>query len=247
MSEEASRSMREAYRLLLSIADKHATEEEEMAKVPISDLVMDFEIYPRVDTSDIYIAELAEALRSGAVLPPVIADKASKRLVDGFHRVKAHTRVFGADGKITVQWRSYESEAELVSEAIRLNGKHGRRLSKVDCVRCAHIGNRSGLQIEAIASLLGLTTEKLTGLVASRSPSPNSDEVILRPDMAHLAGTRLTAAQKKIVARGGGNKATFYARRLAELLEAEALDLSSATLRTALERLRSVLSKIPFE
>jgi len=61
-----------------------------MVKVALADLVLDYELYPRVRLSDMYVAELAEALRSGVVLPPVVVDRASNRVVDGFHRVKAH-------------------------------------------------------------------------------------------------------------------------------------------------------------
>ena len=71
-------------------------------KLKASELIEDFSIYPRNGVFDGHVHDLAEALRAGAALPPVVADSKSKRLTDGFHRVRSHVRVFGPEAVIEV-------------------------------------------------------------------------------------------------------------------------------------------------
>jgi len=227
-----------------------------MAKVLVADLVLDYEVYPRVKLSSMYVGDLARALESGTVLPPIIACRTSKRVVDGFHRVKAYLRVFGNTAKIAVKWKNYETEADLFSDAIKLNGDHGRRLSKVDYVRCVQIAERHGIELEEVAPFVGLTEERLDKIVADRTGyvitiGKDGEEirspVILPPDCTDKAGSHLSAQQAAAARRGGSNKATFYANRLAELLEADILDLTRGNLRSALVRLREVLDETDLE
>jgi len=162
-------------------------------------------------------------------------------------------RVFEPTTRIAAKWKEYASEAELFSDAIRLNGQHGRRLSKVDYIRCVQIAGRHGLEIDTVASLVGMTTEKLGKLVTDRTgwAVTTDDEgnevrtpVILPPDCTDRAGKRLTKLQARAAKKGGTNKASFYANRLALLLEADVLDLSHGRLRAALIRLKKALDKV---
>jgi hypothetical protein len=215
-----------------------------MPKVSVSQLVEDFDLYPRTSVSDIYINELAEALRAGMVLPPIWVDKESKRIVDGLHRSRAHAKVFGPDAKINVQWKQYESEGELLADAIATNANHGRRMCKKDIVRCAHLGGKHGLTLEAVASLANLTPEKLEGLVADRTGyTEDGEPVPLVAGLQHLSGKKLTKLQRKANRNGFGN-VNFFAKRLADLLEANAMDLTSDKLVAELMRLRNILNQV---
>lgn len=215
-----------------------------MSKIVVTELVEDFALYPRMAVSDVYVNELAEVLRSGKTLPPIVACKASKRIVDGFHRVRAYVKVFGADYKVNVRWQEYPDEAALFADAIARNAEHGRRMCKKDFVRCVHKGETFGFDTEYIATLAGLTTEKLEKLTVARTAyAENGTPLVLGAGLYHLAGKTLTKAQRKANRKGFGN-VMFYAGRLADLLEADALDLSNEKMVAELTRLKAVLERV---
>jgi hypothetical protein len=55
-----------------------------------SALVIDFSIYPRQAIDDQHVSALAEVLRAGGTLPPIVAECGTLRTVDGMHRIRAH-------------------------------------------------------------------------------------------------------------------------------------------------------------
>lgn len=68
------------------------------------------------------------------------------------------------------------------------------------------------------------------------------EPVVLKPALRHLAGERLTDAQEVVNRHAGGHQASYYARMLCELLEADAIDWANATLVGHLRRLAELLS-----
>lgn len=56
--------------------------------------------------------QLAESLQAGATLPPIVVERETSRVVDGFHRVEAHRRVYGREAMIEVIEKEYASEGE---------------------------------------------------------------------------------------------------------------------------------------
>ena len=99
-----------------------------MPTVKATELVQDYDLYPRAQVDGYHVREIAEALEAGVSMPPVIAEKGTKRVVDGFHRIRAAQKIHGATAKIEVVFKVYGSEAELFREAMRLNADHGRNL-----------------------------------------------------------------------------------------------------------------------
>ena len=112
--------------------------------VPAASLVEDFALYPRHDVDGSHVADLARALRAGVVLPPVVADRATRRLADGWHRRRAAIRVHGAEAPIAVRFRDYADEAALFADAVELNSQHGRRLDRQDQIRVTVLASGSG-------------------------------------------------------------------------------------------------------
>src|SRR5688572_5167258 len=95
-----------------------------MAKIKISDLVLDFNLYPRNDVSSVNVTSLIDAIEMGDPIPPPVVDKSSKRVIDGFHRVNAYKRL--AHQEIEVTFREYKNEKDMFADAVRLNRAHGR-------------------------------------------------------------------------------------------------------------------------
>jgi DNA modification methylase len=65
----------------------------EVKQIQINDVVYDGSIYPRVKPSSSVIAEYADALAGGANFPPIILEQGTNRLLDGYHRWKAHFKL----------------------------------------------------------------------------------------------------------------------------------------------------------
>jgi hypothetical protein len=165
-------------------------------KVKATSLVLDFTLYPRMTVDDHHVSRLAEARRAGESFPPVIADDTTRRLTDGFHRLKTVLRVDGDDAMIDVEWRHYTDDADLFQDAITLNSRHGLRISRLDEAHCMAIAQRLGISPTQVASALTLTLGKFEELKASRlASSPRGEPVVLKGQTRHLAGQRLTAKQ----------------------------------------------------
>src|SRR5947209_20211520 len=89
-------------------------------------LVLDYSLYPRHKIDADNLRRITYAREAGAVLPPVIADRKSSRIIDGFHRVSDALRAKLPE--IAVEWRDYKTEADMLEDAIRPH-MHGRQLA----------------------------------------------------------------------------------------------------------------------
>jgi hypothetical protein len=217
---------------------------DQLVRIPAVELVEDLSLYPRLQVDDWYVSRLAEALRSGATLPPIVADRKSKRIADGFHRRRAALKAFGPTAEVDVVLRDYQDEASLYLDALRLNAHHGRRLTTAEEVRAALRAQELGIEPKVIADTLAIRVEKLMGQL-ERSTARGAIEpvVVLKPAYRHLAGEQLTRDQELANRHAGGHQATFYARMLVELLESGAVDESNRTLMERLWRLHELLTE----
>ena len=98
----------------------------------VSGLVLDRELSPRERLGSNHVRQLAEALRAGATFPPIVVQRGTSRVVDGFHRVEAHRRVYGREALVEVVEKEYVDDGELFLDAVRLNAAHGSRLAPYD-------------------------------------------------------------------------------------------------------------------
>jgi ParB-like chromosome segregation protein Spo0J len=217
---------------------------EQLARVPAVELVEDLSLYPRLQVDDWYVSRLAEALRSGAALPPIVADRASKRIVDGFHRRRAALRAFGPTAEVDVLFRDYPDERSLYLDALRLNAHHGKRLTTAEEVRAVLRGQELGLEPRVIADTLAIRVEKLEGLLEKKTARGTIEPVVvLKPSFSHLAGEKLTQEQEQANKHSGGHQASFYARMLIQLIESGAVDESNRILMERLKKLYELLDK----
>src|ERR1700691_5082151 len=81
-------------------SENERTEKMAIEKVSPSDLVEDAGVYPRGMVSEVHVADLAYALDAGAQLPVPVIDRETQKIVDGFHRVRAHRKRLGENGVI---------------------------------------------------------------------------------------------------------------------------------------------------
>jgi len=207
-------------------------------KLPASTLIQDFRLYPRANVDDQHVREMAEAIRAGAILPPIIIDAKSKRIIDGFHRLRAHQRVGGTAVVVSVNEQQYETDVAMFQSAMELNSAHGKNLSIYDKTRCLVLAAELGIEREKAAGSLNITMKKADSLLLERVAA---DGEVLKRTMAHLAGEHLTEAQSSTNQRAGGMNQLFYINQVVALLESDSIDWSRPNIVEQLQKLSGLL------
>jgi hypothetical protein len=184
-------------------------------------LILDLTLYPRSAVDPFRVSRYMHALQAGAVFPPPIVDRETRRVVDGFHRITANLRVHGEDAQMEVEWRDYDSEADLWLDSVTLNASHGLAFSAVDQTRILVRSTELGIDPVRIAGELSITPQRAAGMVLTRTAvGPDATVQPLKPIARHLAGTTLTEAQAQANRRAGGNTLWFYAEQVTAAIEA---------------------------
>lgn len=215
-------------------------------KVPNTDLVEDFDIYPRGNIDSYTVNRYADAMIAGSEFPPIVADEESKRIVDGFHRRRAHVRAFGEGKTIEVLFVRHESEADVFADCVRHNAKHGIPIDNHDRVRIISIGRRLGIQDIELAGLMEITEPKME-VLAQRITSVKDiqEPAFLKNTNRHLAGGKpLTKKQRQGNDKAGGHNQLFYVNQVINLIENDLLDKENEKLMDGLRRLGSMIEEV---
>jgi hypothetical protein len=219
-----------------------------MVTMQLSDLVFDYEFYPRTEVDSTHVNRMIAADKAGVKFPDYIIDKSSKRVIDGFHRGKKDKILHGPDCQVHCTEKEYRNEGEMFLDAMRLNAHHGRPLSPFDRARCALKCRKYKVSMKLIASALNMTLSDLKaigeGRTAKTSGNGKGHEVALKQTIKHKAGETLTSEQEQANKKLSGMNQVFYANQLLLLAENELLDTSDDILMTALRKLYKVLSQI---
>ena len=216
-------------------------------KIKISDLVFDRKLYPRVEINASHVARLAQALRAGFVLPPIVVEEGTNRIVDGAHRVQAYRQEFGEDAKIEFKGVSFASEAEFFLAAVAANSSHGLTLDPLDRTELLIRAAQLGLTREAIASALKITPEKaeriLNDKTAFRREGDSRTTIALKGSMKALRGQDLTPVQVSANEFAGGMQPLYYVNQLISLVDSGLWDWGGESVRARLLRLHELLEE----
>ena len=137
-------------------------------KEKISSLKRNYNIYPREGLDGFNVIRIRNAIEAGVELPPVIADKKTKMVIDGFHRVEAVKLISGEDGEILVDYREYKSLAEMFLEAVRLNAAQGKTLLPNDIERILEVAHDLEITPKYLAGALSMTASRIKGFEPTR-------------------------------------------------------------------------------
>ena len=203
-------------------------------KVKASLLIKDYNLYPRGQINSYNVQRIKQILEAGYPMPPIVADKTSYRIVDGFHRVTAYQSLFGPDIEIDVVLQKYASEAELFKAAIDLNANHGQALSTYDRVRCLVIGEKLGLTRDDLSGVLKLSRDRADHLLLNRVSLAGE---VLKRTTEHFAGHDLDAEQSSYNRRAGGHNQLYYINQVVQLLASDSVDWEKSSVREGLKRL----------
>ena len=203
--------------------------------IALDKIVLDQTIYPRTGVSEFNVGRLVAALKTGSKLPPLVIEARSFRLVDGWHRYEAYKRQ--EIDKVPVEQKVYSTEADLFADAVRYNIGHGEPLDQY-CVRAAVIRlEQYGYSRERISEVVRLPLDSLEKIERGFAANDSGEKIALKGGLSHLAGLTLTAAQREVNRRYSGGKASFYAKQLADLLEADMWPPRSEAFAREMDRL----------
>ena len=218
-----------------------------MRQLKVSELILDFNLYPRSQVDGNHVRYMLEAQEAGATFPPIMIDQKSKRIVDGFHRATMFKRI-GDDHLVEVVERRYKDEGEMFADAMRLNAHHGRNLTRFDRTHCILRGLELGMDLEVIASALSMTVDSVGELKADRvgemKVGGKTIEIPLKRTIRHMAGHKMSQRQQEANARLGGMNQLFYVNQILELIDADLIDKENSKLMEGLERLFEALKGV---
>ena len=216
-----------------------------MKDAKLSELVLDFDLYPRTQIDSHHVSEMVEAENAGVEFPPLVIDKPSKRIIDGFHRYKKHLRVYGPDATIPVVEKTYKNDAAMLLDAIRYNANHGRNLSSFDRMHSILLAGKLGLTDKAVAGALSTTVGRVEALRVSKSATVGNGKVKvtvpIKQTIRHMAGKKLTRPQVEANKKLGGMNQLFYVNQLLTLIESDLIDKENEDLIEALRKLHQKL------
>lgn len=213
-----------------------------MPIVHIDSLIEDFTLYPRTMVCPTHVNALIDALKVDVDLPPIVADKKSSRVIDGFHRLAAYRRL--KVDTVAVEWLNCKNEQELFAFAVEANAGHGRPYSPYDRARIRGRAEDLGFTLERVGQILKMPVESLTAQKERVfAADPEGKPTPLKNTIAWKAGQRLTEREMKANEKLGGMNATFYVNQVIELLEARLIDPRNEGLQASLLKLHELLGK----
>jgi len=219
-----------------------------MEQVALAELILDFEnLYPRASVDSTHVSHMIDAMVAGLTLPPIVIDKKTRKVIDGFHRYSAAKRLKAKT--ISAEVRDYDTPAAMFMDAMHLNSGHGRAMSNFDRAHCVIMAARLKLEPEQIATALAITVEKVGELRVDRIGRMRNgtagQAVPLKRTIHHMAGQSLSKSQVEAQVKLGGMDQAFYVNQVIVLIENNLLDTGNDKLMAMLHRLADLLNALP--
>lgn len=242
---------------------------EKIEQIAASMLIVDFSLYPRLKIDSMHSRQIAEAIEAKADIPPIIADRKSKRIIDGVHRRKGYVFLNGEDALCPVILRDYKSESDMFEEAMRLNSSHGNNIQCSDRLHCISIARNLGLPDLAIAESLNITVKRLASIIELKSirvtggastlkamdvksikiegEGSRANFISSKPATQHFVDQKrdMTPAQAAVNSRLAGSDQCYMARQLIWLAQEGMIDTSDQDLLDLLHQLAGLIEKLP--
>lgn len=213
----------------------------ETRMVKLAELVLDFNLYPRVQVDSTHVASLRRAFGAGCEFPPIVVDAKSLRIIDGFHRYNVYKRDLDKQAEIEVVAKRYRNESEMLLDAIRYNARHGRMFSSYDRAHSVLKATELGVDDVALASALNVDPKYIGELRTDKTAKCGELHVPIKRTIRHMAGRDLTKQQHQANDRLGGMSQMFYVNQLITLIESKLIDRGNEALALRLHRLASLL------
>lgn len=169
------------------------TRKPKLKLLKIKSIKINDSIYPRDKVDFITTARYINAMKSGAVFPPIKVAKIGFKyyLIDGGHRIQASKGC----KQTHIQAEVYEglTEKQIYLEAVRLNTQHGKQFTTYEVTNIIVRLRDFKLKPKQIADLVRIPATNLTSFVAKRMTritdvKGNQSNIVLKKPFTHLAG-----------------------------------------------------------
>ena len=216
--------------------------------VRLGELVIDDGILPRAALNFAHVDTLKNAVLAGESLPPIIAERSTRRVVDGLHRYKMYVQLYGEGHEVEVDFRDFADDNELWLAAVAANATHGLAYTTYDRRRILVEAEKRGISRDVISTAIRMPVEKADKKIADgsafvKTTAGNRERVALRTALKPLAGNLLTKKQEE-ANKQSSMKAEYHAEALVKLLRAGLLSWCSKTVRAAVMALHKELAKL---
>lgn len=215
-----------------------------LTKVAIKQLVFDNNIYPRDKINPFHVSELASVLQAGFTLPPPVADSKTFKVIDGFHTINAHLKLYGESYEIETELKNYANDAEMFAEAIQRNVAHGQSLSHYDKAQALIKAEELGMELTEISSLFQMTPEKVQEMKASRFASYQMKPIALKYSVAHFANKELTKKQVRYINTAGGLSQSYYINQVIAMIKSDAINWADTSVSVAFTKLLELINTV---
>jgi hypothetical protein len=214
-----------------------------MQMMDTAKLIFDPELYPRKNFDSQNITRLKDAIACGEDLPPIIVCEQSMRIVDGVHRWKAYQAMKAEE--VPVEFRHYDTEADLFIEAVRLNAAHGSRLDGWDQTRCIHRAEELKITSDDIAAALRLPVDKAEKIRLARTAFDNKGKPVeLKRDYVRkYQGRKIGKRAREAMEKSQGFPVVFHAEQILNAHNGGVIDWEDDKTLAVLRELLAMLQR----
>jgi hypothetical protein len=130
--------------------------------VSINSLKRDFKLYPRFQVDFITVERFKDAMKAGAIFPPIRADYKTGRIIDGFHRYQAYSDL--RVDMVDVLPEQVKDDADFFMRAVEANKAHGLGYSGADQEKIVKVAKLLKLEREKISLAMAIPVQKFDDL-----------------------------------------------------------------------------------
>ena len=161
------------------------------------------DLHPRSSIDWVHVQRLADVLRAGGELPPLLCDQ-NLRLIDGVHRLEAYKRVHATEVPVVIE--RGKDEGEFFAKAVAANVAHGRPFSPYEITMAAvKLRQDYGWSEERIAQLLVMPLDRLQQILIRRVARNSVNELVpLKAPFKVYAQKRINHEVEEAIKRSRG-------------------------------------------
>ena len=200
-------------------------------KLKISSLKLNYNLYPREGLDEYNVNRLVEALKADVTLLPVTVDKKTKIVIDGFHRIEAHNRLYGEKAEISVIYKEYSNIKDMFLDSVKLNASQGKMLDEDDRIHCQKIAKDMKIKPEFLAIALSITAESISEPKATAISRPKD----------YTAVEQRSSEEKR---KKKTDRQLFYIRQVINFIDDGDYDTEHPLLQNALMRLQFLVNEL---
>jgi len=208
--------------------------------IKTAEILVDETLYPRHKISSGNVSSIKEALLAGGEgIPPILINAKTKVLVDGMHRLLANKAVYGEDGKIQAELKSYASRKEMVEDAIRVNARQGLRLTAWDMARSINMMLDQRFAADHICEVLCISRNRYDDLSSRLKRVKGTSEIVaVKANNPKLASQETITKEQAEFVKGpmSGMPIEFHLRQIIAAFESDSITVD--------EKMEALISEV---